>query len=70
MTRSKKSRLEKNSQKIIFLPTCKDEKGTFFNYCSYGFHIGIIGSEKLKEKQCLINNNGNPCKHYHRYSEE
>ena len=42
----------------------QDCDGNFFiPYCSYGRHIGVIGKEKLEEKNC----SSFGCKYYHTF---
>lgn len=55
MSRSKKSKLERNAQKITLIKMSRDKQGRYISYCDYGNHLGVIGEKKAlgcRQRQC------------------
>lgn len=64
MTRSKKSKLERQSKTIVYYKVTRDDEGNYIPYCRFGNHPGIIGTTKARV--CVKRN----CRHYSIYREE
>ena len=64
MSRSRKSKLELISRKVIPIQTLEDNGEKYIGFCNFHYHRGVIGH--MKAKACERRN----CKYYKKFIEE